>query len=238
LMDIYNEKNGILDDDDDGEVDLSSKAYQIWKNATDANPELKTIIPGLSNVVYSSKQNPDSSIYEGVITYAKTATDNDMLVWINTSGEIITYSQNTILKTLACSINEPALPRFENHHELVSSSIDHINTQEVKIGGTLGSRLSTKYKTYTMLEAYCKNQAGTLFVTEELKLAMDDIYNYPLQENARILLNRQLKKGVSAMEIAQLVVEMRNDEELSIKNDEDLTNKEPQIICSMGLKNN
>jgi len=30
-MDIYNEKNGILDDEDDGEVDLSSKAYQIWK---------------------------------------------------------------------------------------------------------------------------------------------------------------------------------------------------------------
>jgi len=239
LMDIYNEKSGILDDDDDGEVDLSSRAYQIWKNATDAKPELKTIIPGLSNVVYSSKQNPDSSIYEGVITYAKTASDNDMLVWISKNGEIITYSQNTILKALTCSIDEPALPRFENHHELVASSIEHINSQEIKTGGTLGSRLSTKYRTYTLLETYCKNQAGSLFVTDELKLAMDDIYNYPIQENARILLNRQLKKGVSAMEIAQLVVELRNDEELSIKNtDEDSKNKEPQIICSMGLKNN
>jgi hypothetical protein len=238
-MDIYNEKSGILDDDDDGEVDLSSRAYQIWKNATDANPELKTIIPSLSNVVYSSKRNTDSPIYEGVITYAKTANDNDMLAWINKEGEIITYSQTAILKALACSMDEPALPRFENHHELVSSSIDHINTQEVKIGGTLGSRLSTKYRIYTLLEAYCKNYTGSLFVTDELKLAMDDIYNYPLQENARILLNRQLKKGISAMEIAQLVVELRNDEELSIKNsDEDLKNKEPQIICSMGLINN
>ena len=66
---------------------------------------------------------------------------------------------------------------------------------------------------------------------------MDDIYNYPLKENARILLNRQLKKGTSAMEIVDLVKELRNEEELSIKKDEEETrNKEPQIICSMGLR--
>jgi superfamily II DNA/RNA helicase len=86
LLDIYNEKNGILDDDDDAEVDLSSRAFQIWKNATDANPQLKTIIPALSNVIYSTKQNNDVPINEGVITYAKTPNDNDMLIWMNTKG--------------------------------------------------------------------------------------------------------------------------------------------------------
>ena len=43
IDDLYNEKAGILDEDDDGEVDLASFAYQIWKNATDANPKLKKI---------------------------------------------------------------------------------------------------------------------------------------------------------------------------------------------------
>ena len=36
---LYNEKAGILDDEEDREVDLVSHAYQIWKDATDANPK-------------------------------------------------------------------------------------------------------------------------------------------------------------------------------------------------------
>ncbi len=137
LMDIYNEKNGVLDDEDDGEVDLSSKAYQIWKNATDANPELKTIIPSLSNVIYSTKKNNDLSSYEGVITYAKTPSDNDMLMWMDASENVISYSQSFILKAMSCSLSEPVLPRLESHHELVSKSIDQINTQEVKVSDTV-----------------------------------------------------------------------------------------------------
>ncbi len=237
LMDIYNEKSGILDDEDDGEVDLSSKAYQIWKNATDANPELKTLIPSLSNVIYSTKKT-ENPLNEGVITYAKTPSDNDMLIWLNKQGEVKTYSQSAILRALACSFDEPALERAENHHELVGISIDQISSQEIKVSGTLGKRFSTKYQIYTKLEAFCNEPNNGLFVTDDLKLAMDDIYNYPLKENARILLNRQMKKGVSIMELVELVVELRNEEELSIKkNDEDTRHKEPQIICSMGLRN-
>ena len=55
LMDIYNEKSGILDDDEDTEVDLASYAYQIWKNATDHQPKLAKIIPDLPDVIYATK---------------------------------------------------------------------------------------------------------------------------------------------------------------------------------------
>ena len=51
LRDMYNEKSGSLDEDeDDVDVDLGSQAFQIWKNATDANPELKRIIPEIPNI--------------------------------------------------------------------------------------------------------------------------------------------------------------------------------------------
>jgi len=51
IRDLYTEMNGILDDNDDSEVDLSSYAYQIWKNATDADPSLSAAIEAMPNVV-------------------------------------------------------------------------------------------------------------------------------------------------------------------------------------------
>src|SRR4029079_6459771 len=44
IRDLYSEKAGILDGDDEGEVDLASYAYQIWKNAIDADPALQEIV--------------------------------------------------------------------------------------------------------------------------------------------------------------------------------------------------
>ena len=57
IIDLYNEKAGILDGDVDGEVDLASYAYQIWKNAMTENPELQKIIPSLPPVVYSARKS-------------------------------------------------------------------------------------------------------------------------------------------------------------------------------------
>jgi len=83
IRDLYNEKAGILDDEEDTEVDLASYAFQIWKNATDNNPKLKKIIPDLANVIYSSKKKTDALRSTGAIVYSKTAQENDILTWIN-----------------------------------------------------------------------------------------------------------------------------------------------------------
>src|SRR5260221_12309958 len=53
--DLYNEKAGVLDGETDSEVDLASQAYQIWKNAIDANPKLKGIIEKLPDVIFSTR---------------------------------------------------------------------------------------------------------------------------------------------------------------------------------------
>ncbi|MCI0478916.1 transposase, partial [Candidatus Uhrbacteria bacterium] len=55
VRDLFTEKAGILDGDEDAEVDLASYAYQIWKNAIDRDPELEKVIPAMPNVVYSTK---------------------------------------------------------------------------------------------------------------------------------------------------------------------------------------
>jgi len=76
---LYSEQSGILNEEDDGEVDLASYAYQIWKNATDNDPSLLKSIPDMPNVVYATKQNDDDPQKEGVVVYSRTAEDNDLL---------------------------------------------------------------------------------------------------------------------------------------------------------------
>lgn len=238
LVDLYNEKSGILDgEDDETEVDLASLAYQIWKNATDYNPELNRIIPDLPNVIYATKQNNDSPEKEGVIVYTRTSEDNDVLAWINIEGKIITQSQHTILKAAQCTPETEPRYKLTNHHELVKRSIDFIREDEKNSGGSLGKKTGVKYRVYMRLDRYCKEFEGTLFVNEPLKKAVDDIYKYPLKEFARETLNRQLKAGISDDQLAALVISLRDEDKLAIINEDEMPNKEPQIICSLGLTN-
>lgn len=237
LADLYNEKAGILDQEDEGEVDLASYAYQIWKNATDANPELKKTIAALPNVVYATKphlqENKDT---EGVVVYTRTADDNDILAWVNNSGEIITQSQLTILKAAECTPDTKPLHRLEKHHALVETAMGHIQQVESSIGGQLGKKTGAKYRTYMRLVRYYEENKDTLFATETLKRAIDDIYKYPLREVARDTLNRQLKAGVDDAGLAELVVALREEDKLCIVDEAEVEKREPQIICSLGFK--
>ena len=237
LRDMFNEKSGSLDDEDDNDVDLSSQAYQIWKNATAADPKLKKLIPTLSNVVYSTKTAEDG-LQGGVITYAKTYNDFDVLTWLDADGNVVSQSQKRILNALACDADTPALPPHANHHELVAKAVESINNETTSVGGVLGNRFSTRYRIITLLESYYKNPP-TLFFSQEnkdmLKLAIDDIYNYPLLEGAKFTLGRMLRTNTSD-EIVEYVLEMRKNMTLCRIDENRNIHKDPVIICSMGLR--
>lgn len=239
LRDMFNEKSGSLDDEDDNDVDLSSQAYQIWKNATDADPKLKKVIPALSNVVYSTKPAGEG-LPGGVITYAKTYNDFDVLTWLDADGNVVSQSQKRILNALACDADTPALPPHTNHHELVAKAVEAIGNETTTVGGILGNRFSTRYRIITLLESYYKNPP-TLFFSQEnkemLKLAIDDIYNYPLLEGAKFTLGRMLRTNTSD-EIVEYVLEMRKNGTLCRIDEDRDSHKDPVIICSMGLKEN
>ena len=239
LRDMFNEKNGSLDDDDDADVDLSSQAYQIWKNATDANPKLKQIIPAIPNIAYSTKAT-DNAIEQGVITYARTANDFDVLTWLAPDGTMISQSQKRILQALACSADTLVIPPLENHHELVGKTFQTITEQSAttSIGGILGSRFSTRYRIIQLLERYYEKPVD-LFYTEKIKnavkLAINDIYNYPLIDTTKVILGQMLRRSSSQDDIVEQVLELRRTGNLCRIADESNNHKEPTIICSMGL---
>ncbi|MBU1662788.1 MAG: NgoFVII family restriction endonuclease [Chloroflexi bacterium] len=241
LVDLYNEKAGILDDEADTEVDLVSHAYQIWKNATDADPKLKTIIPKMPNVVYATKAHfaMERTEPNGVLVYMKTERGTSSLAWVNEKGLSVTESQFVILRAARCAADTPALPRQEGHHEWVEQGIEHIVRERKTVGGQLGRPSGARFKTYTRLKDYAeKHVRGSLFEylpdSQNLLKAIDQIYRFPLRESAKEKLNRQLRSNVQDAQLAQLVATLYDEDKLCLVQDEQEIG-EPQIICSMGL---
>jgi len=236
LWNLYHEKSGILDGEDDTEVDLASYAYQVWKNAIDANPELEKLIPAMPDVVYSARAHQPSTDHpEGALVYLRTAEGNDALAWVNTEGKSVTESQFTIIKAAECPPNTPAVPRHDKHHEMVANGVKLIVETEKSVGGQLGRPSGARFRTYERLKAFAEDVKGTLFATPELSKAIEDIYKYPLLQSATDTLNRQLKSGIDNDALAELVVALRQDARLC-RVAEDTETAEPQVICSLGLR--
>ena len=134
----YNEKAGILDGDEDGEVDLASYAYQIWKNAITLDPGLQRTIPDLPPVAYSTKAHlPNAKEPDGVLVYLRTPEGDNALTWVDQQGSIVTESQFAILRAAECAPNTPAQPRHEKHHELVRQGVEQVLKEEKSVGGAL-----------------------------------------------------------------------------------------------------
>ncbi|AGX86693.1 helicase-related protein [Candidatus Symbiobacter mobilis] len=241
IRDLYTEKNGILDDDGDTEVDLASYAYQIWKNATDADPSLASKIEAMPNVVYATKaheHHPASP--RGVLVYMRTAHGNDALAWMDEAGKPVTQSQLTILKAAACAANTPALPRTEHHHALTQQGLAHIVEEEKSFGGALGRPSGARCKAFERLKRYRNglDDKRDLCTTDahvrEIDRALEEMYRYPLYQTATDTLKRQLKADIDDHKLAALILNLREDGRLCIIT-EDEYQREPKLICTLGL---
>lgn len=156
--------------------------------------------------------------------------------WANDKdGQSVTESQFTILRTAECAPETPPLPRHEEHHEMVARGVQLITETEKSVGGQLGRPSGARFRTYERLKAYSEVVKGTLFGTPELDRAIEDIYKYPLLQSATDTLNRQLKSGITDESLAELVVSLRADLRLC-RPTEDGELPEPQVICSLGLR--
>ena len=236
ILNLYHERAGILDGDPEGDVDLASHAYQIWKNAIGANPSLEKAVANLPDVVFSSREHtPIAQRPEGVLVFMRTADGNDALGYVDREGHSITESQLEILSAAECRPDTPAQPHHESHHELVAEGVKHVVREEKRVGGQLGRPSGARFRTYTRLKAYADAIEGQLFDVDGLHKAIDDIYRYPLRPSAVDTLNRQLRSGVSDDQLSEIVMSLREEDRLCLTGDAANEAQEPQIICSVGL---
>ena len=235
LVDLYNEKSGILDGEAEREVDLASYAYQIWKTAIDADPSLQKSIPELPPVVFSTKgHSPTPGRPDGALVYLRTAYGNDALAWVDKAGNPVTQSQFEILRAAACEPSSPALKRQLEHHDLAAKGVEFITAEEKLVGGQLGRPSGARFRTYDRLKRHAEFVKGSLFELPGLTKAVEEIYRYPLRQTATDTLNRQLRAGITDEKLAELVMTLREQGRLCIVRAEDYSG-EPQIICSLGL---
>jgi superfamily II DNA or RNA helicase len=238
IVDLYNEKAGILDGEGEGDVDLASYALQIWKDSIAADPTLERIIPALPSVVYATRpaQLADSRP-PGAIVFVRTAQDTDALVHIDSAGQCLTSSQFEILRLAQCRADTLALPPRADHHELVAHGVGHILEEEITTGGQLGSRAGPRYKVYERLKRLADLQRGTLFENHALSAAIDEIYQHPLQSSASDSIARQLRGGISDDQLVELILVLRDEGRLCfLPGISDGTPREAVIVCSMGIQ--
>jgi superfamily II DNA or RNA helicase len=243
IRDLYTGRAGVLDDSDD-EVDLASYAWQVWKQATESNPELAHAVESLPPVVYSSRSFTlegtrlpllgKDAAKGGALVYVKSPEGNDHLAWVGPKGQTVTESQFTILRAAECGEGTPAQPRSDQHHDLVAVGLQMAVEHDKSVGGGLGRPSSPRRRAYERLKRYAIDQAKTLFRDEELERALDEIYLRPLLETAADVLNRLMRSGVNDEELGQAVKSLREEGRLTYAED-DAALREPRVVCSMGL---
>jgi superfamily II DNA or RNA helicase len=241
LRDLYTEKAGILDDDqEDEDIDLASLALQVWNSASEADQRSALNLPDMVSATMPLREETSPP---GVIAYLRFPDGTDALVRVDVHGNLVSQSLSAIFRACACAPDTPPQVRWDHHHELVARCVEEAVKEQQTLGGHLGSLRSVARKVYERLNRYRTemNVQPSLFGSrgqqENLEKAIDLIYRYPLKERAREALRRQLRLGITDEDLAAMVLRFAEDGNLcQVKDDEEKGPQEPQIICSLGLR--
>jgi len=236
LQHAYEEQ---LDLDGEDETDLISRCYAIWLQATKNDDALRKKIEALPDVVYSAKALPAKEPPEdGLLAYIKTDRQQHILVRMDERGEVVSHSQSKILDLLACEKDERRATPAANHFDLLQRAVAHVRSDEAgSVGGALGGSRSVRNRVYSGIKRALERCQGASSESppSDLHEALQLIYRWPLKETARDRLGRQLRIGISDRDLAQMVRDLweANDLCMMPKND---APPEPRIVCSMGLR--
>ena len=117
----------------------------------------------------------------------------------------------------------------------MQQAVAGIQKEHTTTGGQLGKPASTRRRAYERLKDYADHVKGSLFDTKPLHQAIDAIYEAPLTEAARDLLNREMKSGIHVERLVDLALSLHEEDRLCVPQD-DVQAREPRIICSLGIR--
>ncbi|BCW92581.1 MAG: hypothetical protein KatS3mg007_0475 [Thermoanaerobaculum sp.] len=243
LRDLYTEKAGTLDDDQgDEDIDLASLAFQVWNSASPEDQKAALALPPLVATSRALPDTVDTKIHPpGVITYLKFPDGADALIRVDEQGNLISQSLSTIFRAAACPPDTPAIPRAENHYELVARCVEIATQEQTAFGGHLGSFRSVRRKLWERLKLYKERLEAhpTLFTSDMLERVdrvLNLIWRYPLRASAQEAISRQIRLGISDEDLLELCLRRAEEDKLCENAEVDeIKAAEPQLVCSLGL---
>lgn len=74
-----------------------------------------------------------------------------------------------------------------------------------------------------------------MFLTDQVRAAIQAVFDHPLTTEAVDKLNRQLRSNITVDDLADMVTQLHRDDRLVVVNLHDEPTREPRILCSLGL---
>ena len=225
----------------EGEVDLISLAYSIWREAIEADPDLKEKIQRMPNLVYSARKAESArDDRESAVAYVKTGRGRHILAQVSPDKKILSQSQWEILRILECAPETPRVEPAENHHDLVKIAVETAETIAKKSGVDLGGNRSPRRRAYERMQVVVQQWEKSLALferdIEELRQASQAILDRPLLESARDKLRRQFTARIGDDDLANMILRMWRENALCVEpRNEAEAHNEPSIICSLGI---
>ena len=237
LRDLYAGRAG-LDDEDGDDTDLLSRAHDIWLAATKDNPALAKQIQNLPNVVYGAKPASEDGNSGGVVAYIKDGGGSDILALVNREGEVISQSQSQILDEMKCAPDTPHNNHAaNNHHELVGCAAAYLRENAGAIGGQLGGPRSPRRLLYSRLKHIAQSTRTAPLLDAAAAKTVANIVEMllarPLTDTAAARFRRLLTTGADNETVINSVLDFHAAGSLCVAEEE--RDKEPRIVCSMGL---
>jgi hypothetical protein len=211
-------------------------ALQVWNSASEVERKAVLRLPPIIPSARAHQAAPDDPA--GVIAYLRFPEGTDALVRMGEQGALVSQSLTAAFCAAACAPETPAVPLAENHHDLVTRSVQHAVQEHVTLGGQLGSMRSTRRKVYERLKQYREQlRAQPTLFSDDMLRRLDPALNAlfkPLRESASEALGRQLRLGIGLADLADMVIRLHEEGKLSVVT-ETAEHPEPQIVCSLGL---
>jgi hypothetical protein len=212
--------SGKLAEDEEGEVDAASYAFQVWERAEREHPDLAERAKSLPDLINATKATRVAESDTGVVVYVRTERGVDAFgVAVDHDTHLLTGME--ALRRMYAEPDTPGLPRTDHHFERVAALVrGPLKRPEAVAGKLRGVRAQV-----------WKRLNGALATADaDVETALDELFRSPLTSEAEARLKQALRERNND-DLANLLVLLHRDGRLVLTA---TSTKDPlRIVCSM-----